>query len=333
MHLDINRVCQQTVACLVEIAWGASFRPPPLLPPPKQFWGWGGGAEGRNMTEMLTIWQLTMRCCHHSVTVSLSSSPVYSESSTHPLSNASTLCSLSPSIKSLSPALWKSNISLTNHCVLAGWEFSPFIWNQAPIHRPTLQLCAHCHHPLKVCPALQKSNISLTNHCIWLVESSLLSLEGSSFVFKQFQFGCIVQDSKSRVRKTSSLFQGWRESWGMRDLCLVNRNLIATVRELPVCLHALTWTASRQHCQQQEKTALFLSLFVTCKQEHDGSDWQLSSGFVLPNCRSYNNAFGIETWLWFVVLLNFWYTGVIVVAFLWHVEFCDMELWVIDNSV
>ena len=128
------------------------FSPPPPPPPhPQAIFGvGGGGAEGRNMTKMLTIWQLTMHCCHHSVTVSLSSSPVYSESSTHPLSSASTLCSLSPTIKSLSPALWKSNISLTNHCVLAGWEFSPFIWNQAPIHRPTLQLCAHCHHPLKV---------------------------------------------------------------------------------------------------------------------------------------------------------------------------------------
>ena len=46
-------------------------------------------------------------------TISLFSSPIYAESSTHPSSESSTLCSLSSSMKSLCPTLQKTNISLT----------------------------------------------------------------------------------------------------------------------------------------------------------------------------------------------------------------------------
>ena len=48
-------------------------------------------------------------------TTSLSSSSIYSESSTHPSSESSALCSLSSSMKSLYPMLQKTNISLTGH--------------------------------------------------------------------------------------------------------------------------------------------------------------------------------------------------------------------------
>ena len=49
-------------------------------------------------------------------TISLSSSPIYSESSTHPSSMSSTLYSLSSSMWSIYPMLQKTNISLiSNH--------------------------------------------------------------------------------------------------------------------------------------------------------------------------------------------------------------------------
>ena len=50
-------------------------------------------------------------------TVSLSSSPIYSESSTHPSFESSTLCSLSSSMKSIYPMLQKANISVTVRCI------------------------------------------------------------------------------------------------------------------------------------------------------------------------------------------------------------------------
>ena len=52
-------------------------------------------------------------------TISLYSSPVYSESSTYPFSKSSTLCLLSSSMKSLYPMLQKTNISLTSHHTFA----------------------------------------------------------------------------------------------------------------------------------------------------------------------------------------------------------------------
>ena len=46
-------------------------------------------------------------------------SPIYSESSTLPLSKSSTLCSLSLSMKCIYPVLQKTNISLTSLCLFA----------------------------------------------------------------------------------------------------------------------------------------------------------------------------------------------------------------------
>ena len=73
-------------------------------------------------------------------TTSVSSSPIYSESSIHPLSESSTLCSLSSSMKSLYPMLQKTNISLNSHHICTDLnikttqqeviEFSPFIRRQ-----------------------------------------------------------------------------------------------------------------------------------------------------------------------------------------------------------
>ena len=52
-------------------------------------------------------------------TVSLSSSPLYSQSNTQPLSKSTTLSLQSSSMKSLHPMLRKTNISLTSHCIFA----------------------------------------------------------------------------------------------------------------------------------------------------------------------------------------------------------------------
>ena len=42
-----------------------------------------------------------------------------------------------------------------------------FIQDQAPIHRPSHQLYAHCHHPWKsLSPMLQRINMSLNSHHI-----------------------------------------------------------------------------------------------------------------------------------------------------------------------
>ena len=70
-------------------------------------------------------------------TASLSSSPIYSGSSTHPSSESSTLCSLSSSMKSMYLMLQKTNTALTGHHIFADLmpkqtqqeltEFSPFI--------------------------------------------------------------------------------------------------------------------------------------------------------------------------------------------------------------
>ena len=50
-------------------------------------------------------------------TISLSSSPVYSESNTHPSSEPTTLCLLLSSMKSTYPMLQKTTISLICHCI------------------------------------------------------------------------------------------------------------------------------------------------------------------------------------------------------------------------
>ena len=69
--------------------------------------------------------------------ISLSSSPMYSQSSPHPSSKSSTLCSLSLSMKCLYPTYRKTNFSSTSHRILADLnvkttqkevtEFFPFI--------------------------------------------------------------------------------------------------------------------------------------------------------------------------------------------------------------
>ena len=78
----------------------------------------GGGEK----VKMLTFWQLTLQCFPHSDTVSLSSSPVCSESSTQPSSKVSALCLLLSSMKNLQPVLQKTSISLTFHDILADWN-------------------------------------------------------------------------------------------------------------------------------------------------------------------------------------------------------------------
>ena len=52
-------------------------------------------------------------------TISLSSTPVYSESNTPPSSESATLCSLSSSMKSIYPMLQATNISMTSHRIVA----------------------------------------------------------------------------------------------------------------------------------------------------------------------------------------------------------------------
>ena len=52
-------------------------------------------------------------------TMSLSSSPIYSGSSTHPSSKSATFCSLSSATKSLHPMLQNANISLTSLRIFA----------------------------------------------------------------------------------------------------------------------------------------------------------------------------------------------------------------------
>ena len=95
------------------------------------------GWDWKNPIKMLTFWQLTLQCCHHCQTVSISCSSAYSKSSAHPLSESSTLCSLSSSMKSVYPMLQKTNSSLTSHHIFTNLnvktaqkdviEFSSFI--------------------------------------------------------------------------------------------------------------------------------------------------------------------------------------------------------------
>ena len=83
-----------------------------------------------NIAVLLSLSELT----------SLSSSSIYSESSTHWSSESSAICSLSSSMKSLYPMLQKTNISLNSHHICTDLnikttqqeviEFSPFIRRQ-----------------------------------------------------------------------------------------------------------------------------------------------------------------------------------------------------------
>ena len=85
-------------------------------------------------------------------TVPLFFSPVYSESSTHPSSESTTLCSPS-SIKSIYiyPMLQNTNTSLTSHCIFANSntktmqqeviEFSPFIGRKFLLKPVSVWLC------------------------------------------------------------------------------------------------------------------------------------------------------------------------------------------------
>ena len=104
-------------------------------------------------------------------TISLSSSPVYSESSIHPSSELSSLCSLSKSMKTIYPMLQKLI----------------FLW-LAIIFLP-------------IWPSKQHNRK-------W--QSSLPSSEGSSF-WNRFQFGCAFEDNKSRIRGTRASFRRQQE--------------------------------------------------------------------------------------------------------------------------
>ena len=102
---------------------------------------------------MLTFRQRIMQCCHRSLTQFHSPPPhfFFSESSTHSLSESSTLCSLSSSTKSLYPVLQKTNISVTSHRIFADlnvnttqWEvidFSPFIRRKFVLKPVSVWLC------------------------------------------------------------------------------------------------------------------------------------------------------------------------------------------------
>ena len=61
-------------------------------------------------------------------TISLSSSPLYSESGSHPLSKPSTLCSLSSSMKSRYPMLKKTRISLISHRIFTDLNIKTMQW-------------------------------------------------------------------------------------------------------------------------------------------------------------------------------------------------------------
>ena len=83
-------------------------------------------------------------------TTSLSSSPIYSEPSTHPSSETSTLCSLSSSMKSLYPMLQETNVSLNSPRISANLnvkqqqeviEFSPFIGRKFVLKLVSVWLC------------------------------------------------------------------------------------------------------------------------------------------------------------------------------------------------
>ena len=84
-------------------------------------------------------------------TIKLSSSPVYSESNTHPSSESTTLCSLSLFMKGIYPKLPKTNISLTSHHIFADLnvkttqqeeiEFSPVIGRNFVLKPVSVWLC------------------------------------------------------------------------------------------------------------------------------------------------------------------------------------------------
>ena len=71
-------------------------------------------------------------------TISLSSSPVYSESSTDPSIKSSTSYSISSTMKSIYPMLQKTNISLTSHRIFADLKARPT--GQTTVNRSEVSL-------------------------------------------------------------------------------------------------------------------------------------------------------------------------------------------------
>ena len=104
-------------------------------------------------------------------TISLSSSPIYSESSSFPSSESSTLCLLSSSIKMIHPMLQKANISFTRHRIFTDLNVK----------------------------TIQQEVIEFSTFI------------GRKFVFNRFQFGSVFLDNKNGVRGTRASFHRWRE--------------------------------------------------------------------------------------------------------------------------
>ena len=120
--------------------------------------------------------------------ISLSSSPVYSESNIHPSSESTTLDLRSSSIKSIYPVLQKTNIALTSHFIFA--------------------------------------DLNVRNNAVG--SDRVLSLHLKEFFeWNQFQFGCVFQDNKSRVLGTRASFCNWCEcNHEVQGPCSVVRNVL-----------------------------------------------------------------------------------------------------------
>ena len=102
-----------------------------------------------------------------------------------------------------------------------------FIQNQAPIHRPSHQLDARCHHPRKasiLCfrklkfPRLAFIVCQFERQNNKIRSDRVLSVHRKEARF-WFQFGCVLQDNKCTVRGIRASFCRWREhNWGNEGL-------------------------------------------------------------------------------------------------------------------
>ena len=72
---------------------------------------------GQEKPDKKTFQKLTLQCCHHSDTISLSSSLIYSESSTHPLSHHLYACC--HPWKEYIQCFRETNVSVISNCIFA----------------------------------------------------------------------------------------------------------------------------------------------------------------------------------------------------------------------
>ena len=128
--------------------------------------GWGR----KNLIKMLTLRQLTLQCCHHSLTQCHSPPPQFIQNQAFTYRPSHRLYARYYTHKRYAPNASETNIIFLWLTIV----FSP-IWTSKQRNRK------------------------------W--KSSLLSSEGSSF-WNQFQFGCVFRDNKSRVCETRASFCG-----------------------------------------------------------------------------------------------------------------------------